>query len=113
LVAILGYGVTQVAALNEQAHVVVGEYLDDLRDEKYDDAYRLLCDQEQAHVTLDRFESRERARPPLRDYRIGEFDINSGKIPVTERYQDGSTNVVTYTFATDPQTARLEICGRE
>jgi hypothetical protein len=112
-VAILGFGVTQVAALNEQAHVVVGEYLDDLRDEKYDEAYRLLCDKEQAHLTRDRFEAREKARTPLRSYTIGEFDINSGKLPVTERYQDGSSDLVTYTFESDPKTAKLEICGRE
>jgi hypothetical protein len=113
LLAILGFGITQVAALNEQAHVVVSEYLDDLRDEKYDDAYRLLCDREQAHLTRERFESREKARTRLRDYQVGEFDINSGKLPVTERYRDGSTDVVTYTFESDPKTAQLEICGRE
>lgn len=113
LVAILGFGITQVAALNEQAQVVVGEYLDSLRDEKYDDAYKLLCDREQAVLTRERFEARERARVRLRDYTLGEFDINSGKLPVTERYRDGSSDLVTYTFESDPKTAQLEICGRE
>ncbi len=113
LAVLLGFGITQVAALNEQAHVVVGQYLDDLRDEKYDDAYKLLCDQEQAHLTRERFESLEKGRTPLRDYSIGEFDINTGKLPVTERYRDGTSEQVTYTFATDPKTAQLEICGRE
>jgi len=113
LVAFLGFGVSQVAALNEQAHVVVSEYLGDLRDEKYDDAYKLLCDREQAALTRDRFEARERAREPLHDFTVGQFDINTGKIPVTERYEDGTSGQVIYIFASDPKTAQLEICGRE
>lgn len=111
--AILGFGVTQVAALNEQSRVVVTEYLDALRDQKYDDAYKLLCDKEQSSLPKDRFAARERARAQLRDFQVGEFDINSGRLPVTERYADGSTDTVTYYFENDPETAQLEICGRE
>jgi hypothetical protein len=112
-VAVLGFGVTQVAALNEQSRVVVSEYLDALREDKFDDAYRLLCDSQQERQSKENFTAQQESRPQIRGYDLGEFDINNSRLPVTERYADGSTDVVTYYLEPDPQTAKLEICGRE
>ena len=112
-VAVLGFGVTQVAALNEQSRVVVSGYLDALRQDKYDDAYELLCDRQQARQSKESFASQQENRPQIRGYELGEFDINNSKLPVTERYADGSTDLVTYYLEPDSQTAQLEICGRE
>lgn len=112
ITAIFGFGVAQVAALNEQSQVVMTRYLEAIQDEKYDEAYELLCDAQQEATTKDRFAARERARGDLKSFDIGEFDINTGKLPVTERYGSGSADQVTYVFANDPKTAQLEICGR-
>lgn len=111
--ALIGFFVTQVAATNEQSQAVVGSYLEALREQDYDAAYELLCDDEQAELSKDRFASRERARKRLQSYDIGEFDLNSGTVPVTERYRDGTTDVVTYVLEPDEKTAQLEICGRD
>ncbi|WP_157631593.1 hypothetical protein [Catelliglobosispora koreensis] len=112
ITAIFGFGVAQVAALNEQSQVVMTRYLEAIQDEKYDEAYELLCDAQQQATTKDRFAARERARGDLKSFDIGEFDINTGKLPVTERYGSGPSDQVTYVFANDPKTAQLEICGR-
>ena len=111
--ALIGFFVSQVAASGEQARTVVTKYLDALRDEKYEAAYELLCDEQQEALTPERFESRERVRKKLRDYSIGEMDLATGAVPVDERYRDGSSDQVTYLLVVDEGTAELEICGRE
>jgi hypothetical protein len=112
LTAFFGFGVAQVAALDEQSKVVVTSYLDAISEQKYGEAYDLLCDEQQARVSENTFAQRERGKPELSSYDLGEYDINLNQLPVTERYRDGSTDQVTYQFANDPATAQLEICGR-
>ncbi|WP_117210849.1 hypothetical protein [Allorhizocola rhizosphaerae] len=111
--AMVGFVVTQVAATDEQSKAVVGDYLDALRDADYDKAYDLLCDEQQQGISADRFEARERSRKRLESYEIGEMDITTGGVPVTERYRDGSIDGVTYFLEADPKSGQLEICGRE
>ncbi len=111
--AVVGFVVTQDAAVDEQSRAVVGGYLDALRDGDYDEAYEKLCDKDQARLSKDRFEARERARKPLQSYEIGELNLNSLAVPVTERYRDGTSANVTYRLQQDPNTAAFEICGRE
>lgn len=111
--ALIGFFVTQVAATNEQARAVVTDYLEALREEDYDAAYKLLCDDEQEHLTPERFENRERLRQEIQSYEIGEFDLTNGSVPVSERYRDGTSDQVTYFLVTDEKSAELEICGRE
>jgi hypothetical protein len=111
--AFVGLVVTQVAATNEQSRTVVTRYLNALRDDKYAEAYDLLCDEEQAALTKDRFETRERARKKIESYEIGEFDVYNDSVPVQESYRDGTTDEVRYFLKPDNKDARLEICGRE
>lgn len=113
LTAIIGLVVTQVAAANEQSRAVVGHYLSALRDDKYDEAYDLLCDEEQASLSQDRFETRERSRKKISSYQIGEFDVYDDSVPVREVYRDGTTDDVKYFLKPDSGDAKLEICGRE
>ena len=113
ITAFIGLVVTQVAATNEQSRAVVSHYLDALRNDKYDEAYDLLCDEEQAVVSQDRFETRERARKKISSYQIGEFDVYNDSVPVHESYRDGTTDDVKYFLKPDGKDAKLEICGRE
>jgi hypothetical protein len=113
LTAFIGLVVTQVAATNEQSRAVVTRYLDALRDGDYDQAYQLLCDEEQEALTQDRFETRERARKKISSYQIGEFDVYNDSVPVHEAYSDGTTDEVKYFLKPDSGDAKLEICGRE
>jgi hypothetical protein len=112
LAAFIGLVVTQVAATNEQSRAVVTDYLDALREEDYDSAYDLLCDEWQERATKDQFETSERARKKIDSYEIGEYDVYDDSVPVDERYRDGTTDKVKYFLRPDRKTARLEICGR-
>lgn len=113
LTAIIGLVVTQVAATNEQSRAVVSRYLDALRDGEYDEAYEMLCDEEQEALTKDRFETRERSRKKISSYKIGEFDVYNESVPVEEAYSDGTSDRVNYFLKPDDSDATLEICGRE
>src|SRR5690349_10644471 len=56
--ALIGLGTSMSEALDEQAHVVVGHYLDALRDGKYDTAYGMLCDKAQDDETPTEYRGR-------------------------------------------------------
>ncbi|MEV0455153.1 hypothetical protein [Catellatospora methionotrophica] len=117
LVAGVGLAVTGVQAINERAHVTVGTYLDALKAKKYEQAYELLCEDEQQRLDLARFTSREQARPErIQSYELGEVELEGTSgitLPVTERYTDGDSEQVVYRLAQDPKTTDLEVCGRE
>ncbi len=117
LVAGVGLAVTGVQAINERAHVTVGTYLDALKAKKYEQAYELLCEDEQQRLDLARFTSREQARPErIQSYELGEVELQGTSgitLPVTERYTDGDSEQVVYRLAQDPKTTDLEVCGRE
>jgi hypothetical protein len=117
LVAGVGLAVTGVQAINERAHVAVGTYLDALKEKKYDQAYELLCEDEQRRLDLERFTSQEQSRPErIQSYELGEVELQGTSgitLPVTERYTDGDTERVVYRLAQDPKTTDLEVCGRE
>jgi hypothetical protein len=112
LTALFGFAVATTAATKEQSTVVMTEYLNDIKAGKYDEAYKHLCDAQQQKVSKDQFASREKARGQLNSYTIGEFDLNTGELPVTESYGNSAPDQVIYQFANDPKTAQLEICGR-
>ncbi|GAA1610534.1 hypothetical protein GCM10009679_13110 [Saccharothrix algeriensis] len=114
LVAGVGLAVTGVKAINERAQVAVGGYLGALKDERYEDAYDMLCDAEQRRLTLDRFTSQERARPDrLASYELGDVELAADiTLPVTERYTDGDSAQVTYLLVQNTKTTALEVCGK-
>lgn len=114
LAAVVGLGVTGVQALEEQARVVVGDYLDALRQGKYEQAYGLLCDREQQATSLSRFSMRESSRPKIVSYDLGELEVDADlTMPVTQTYAGGDTDVVRYPLEQDTSTGKLEVCGRE
>ncbi|MFD0593982.1 hypothetical protein ACFQZ4_17115 [Catellatospora coxensis] len=86
-------------------------------EKKYDQAYELLCEDEQRRLDLERFTSQEQSRPErIQSYELGEVELQGTSgitLPVTERYTDGDTERVVYRLAQDPKTTDLEVCGRE
>ena len=116
LIAVIGLVVTQVAATNEQSRAVVSRYLDALRDDEYDQAYELLCD-ERAGGAEPRTGSTARERGPQEDPRLRDRRVRRLQrlgLPVTEPTADGTTDDVTLLSQARTQSdAQLEICGRE
>jgi hypothetical protein len=111
--ALVGIAVTTPGAVNEQAHAAVGEYLGALKRADYPAAYGMLCDQIRAQESENEFESRQRSRPPIADYRLGDVDLNKPQVevPADITYTSGGQVTVTYQLAQDPSTATFEVCG--
>lgn len=111
--ALVGFVVSNVAAVNEQARTVMTDYLEALRDEDYEAAYNLLCDSQQQEFTTDDFRAAARGPGIVERFVIGEVDIATDPytVPVTQTYRDGSSEHVTYLLVLDEKSAQLEVCG--
>lgn len=112
IAAVIGLGVTGMEAVKEQAHVVVGDYLDAVSDREYDKAYQLLCDDAQRRESPREFEQRASAEPQISDYRIGEAGLNNEvSVPVDVTYTGGGRDTLRFFLDQDSNTGAMEICG--
>ncbi|OJF11763.1 hypothetical protein BG844_24440 [Couchioplanes caeruleus subsp. caeruleus] len=121
LVLVLGGGVaatvglTTVAtrALNEQADVVVSDYLDALRDRRWSSAYDMLCQDTKDTTTEAEFTSEATAREPITAYDVGDLNPMKLSAPVDVTYADGSTDRLEAYLAQNPRTGGFEVCSIE
>ncbi|BCJ51503.1 hypothetical protein Asp14428_29780 [Actinoplanes sp. NBRC 14428] len=121
LVLVLGGGVaaavglTTVAtnALNEQADVVVGDYLDAIRDRRYGAAYDMLCQQTRDTRSEAEFTREVSAEEPIASYDVGRFDMVQLSAPVDVTYVDGSTGRLRAYLAQNRRTGGFEVCRIE
>ncbi|MCU7728751.1 hypothetical protein ODJ79_33995 [Actinoplanes sp. KI2] len=111
LAAVIGILVSTQGAAQERAQAAVSEYLNALRDGKYDKAYDLLCDDAQQAESENAFESRVSDEPVIRSYTMGKFDIVSWTMPVQATYDDGSDAQLEARLGTDQDTGEFEVCG--
>ncbi len=112
--AVVGLVVTGTRAVNEQAQVVVGNYLDAVRDEDYPRAYRLLCDEAQDDENADEFATRVRAQQPISSYDVGEASLAAELVvPVDVTYRAGGSGTLRFYLAQDGGTGQLEVCEIE
>ncbi|MBB5869735.1 hypothetical protein F4553_003114 [Allocatelliglobosispora scoriae] len=109
--ALIGITVTLTGAIQEQGKVVVGHYLDALRDEDYSDAYALLCNNLQQEETKAQFTNRVDGEPRPATYTLGELDLQALELPADIKYTDGSTDSVRFRLSQDTDTGQLEVCG--
>ena len=115
LAAAIGVGAVTGRALNEQAEVVVSDYLDDVKAQRYSEAYDALCDRTRSRVTEAEFTSDAQADEPIRDFRVGEMnlaDVNLN-VPVTVTYADGRTAQLKAYLGQDRDTGRFQVCSLE
>ena len=108
--ALIGVGVSASGSLQERAHAAVSQYLDALRDDKYDKAYRLLCDEAQDDETLGEFRTRVSAMDPIERYDLGRFNLVTLSVPVQATYEDGSTGQLEAYLGQDRDTGEFEVC---
>ncbi|PZM98172.1 MAG: hypothetical protein DIU79_00805 [Actinobacteria bacterium] len=110
--AMFGLVITGTKAINEQARVVVGDYLDAVRQEEYDRAYAMLCDSEQQRESPPEFERRMAAAPRIRSYTIHDVTLaHEIVVPVDVTYDPGGQRTVRVVLEQDKQTGQLEVCG--
>jgi hypothetical protein len=100
-------------AMDEQAQVVIGDYLDDLEAKRYSEAYDQLCGPERARTTEAEFTSRAATEEPISSWRIGEVNLNTLGVPVDVTYANGETARLQATLGQNPETGQLQVCSLE
>ena len=102
-------------ALNEQVHVVVRDYLDDVRAKRYNEAYDEQCQQAKDRESRAEFAGRVAEEDPIASYRIGDISLTSlnQSVPVDVTYADGGTGQLYVSLGQNPQTGRYQVCGVE
>jgi hypothetical protein len=108
-------GLTRVvsSAFNEQAEVVVGNYLDALRDREWSQAYGQLCATAQQEETESQFTSRVSTEELITSWDVGAVDLTRLSAPVTATYADGDTADLQAHFEQSRETGGFEVCSIE
>ena len=115
LTALVGLTVVMGRALNEQAEVVIGAYLDDLSNRRYAEAYDSLCAEAKQQTTRAEFVSEAATMEPIEDYDVGTLDLTAVEltVPVEVTYADGDTRRLTAYLGQNRQTGEFQVCSLE
>jgi hypothetical protein len=111
--AAVGLVTVMGSALNEQADVVVSDYLDALRDREWSQAYDKLCPQAKQRETETQFTSRISAAEPIASWDVGTVDLVELAAPVAVTYADGDTADLRAYLAQSRETGGFEVCSVE
>jgi hypothetical protein len=115
IATIFGLVTVTSRAFNEQVHVVVREYLDDVRAKRYNEAYDEQCQEAKDEESRAEFAGRVADEDPIASYRIGDISLTSlnQSVPVDVTYEDGDTGQLYVYLGQNPQTGRYQVCGVE
>ena len=115
LAALIGLGTVMERALNEQARVVIGDYLDDVNAKRYAEAYDSLCAETKTQVTEAQFTSDQAGQDPIRSYTVGDLPLTSVDlaVPVEVTYTDGSTGQLRAYLGQNRETGQFQVCSIE
>jgi hypothetical protein len=114
IAALVGLIVTGTAAINERAHTAVEEYLQAVGAERYDQAYRMLCDELREQESLSEFRSQVVGAPKVREYVLHETRLrNDGDIvvPADVTYTNDVQESVNYRVTQDSGSGEIRFCG--
>jgi hypothetical protein len=105
---------TGIRALNEQARVAVGGYLDAVEAENFVEAYSRLCDDAKRQESVQQFSARLADEPHISGYTLYEASIAEQIVlPADVRYDTGQQQTLRFVLIQDTQTGELEVCGVE
>ncbi|MEV4707015.1 hypothetical protein [Actinoplanes sp. NPDC049316] len=113
LAAVIGLTTVATRALNEQADVVVSDYLDAVRDKRYTEAYDMLCQQTKDTETEAEFTSQVSAEKPIATFDVGDVELTQMSAPVDVTYTDGSSAELRAYLAQNRRTGGFEVCRVE
>jgi hypothetical protein len=115
LAAAIGLVTVMGKALNEQAHVVVGDYYSAVRDKRFAEAYDSQCQEVKDQESQAEFTHRFDASNAVTAYRIGDVDLTSVdlNVPVEVTYAGGTTGQVEVHLGQSRDTGEFQVCGLE
>jgi hypothetical protein len=113
--AVIGLVTVMSSALNEQAHVVVGDFFDAVKAKRYGEAYNAQCQQVKDEETQAEFANRISSGDPIANYSVGDVDLASVDlaVPVQVTYTDGGTGQLQVHLGQDRETGAFQVCGIE
>lgn len=110
--AVVGLIATGTRALNEQARAVVSHYIKAVNEDKFDEAYALLCDDAQRGESEGEFAERVSREPDIASYTLHDLQLTGDlSLPADVRYANGSRDTVRFLLAQDRRSGELEVCG--
>jgi hypothetical protein len=112
LASFAGLVITGTAAINEQSHAAVEDYLQAVGAGRYRQAYQQLCDELRERQSLGEFTEQVSAQPRVSEYELRESRVrNNGDIvvPADVTYEDGEETAVTYRVVQEGGAIRF--CG--
>jgi len=112
-VAGVGLGRVMTSALNEQADVVVGDYLAALRDREWAKAYDMLCAEARTEENESQFTSRISTGERITGWEVGDVNLVRLAAPVTITYADGDTADLQAYLGQNRETGGFEVCSVE
>ena len=103
------------SALNEQAHVVVGDFFAAVKAQRYNEAYRSQCQEVKEKETQAQFTQRITATGPIASYAVGDVNLTSVElaVPVKVAYTGGGTANLQVYLGQDRETGEFQVCGIE
>ncbi len=110
--ALIGLTTVMTRALNEQAEVVVGDYIEDINARRYADAYRSLCADARSAQSEAQFTSQVADDEPIEDFSVGTVDLTDPDlpVPVDVTYADGRTARLQAYLGQNPETGQFQVC---
>jgi len=109
--AAVGLISVMTSALNEQADVVVTDYLESLRDREWSQAYDQLCETAKQEESESEFTSRVSTAELITSWDVGSVDLNGSTAPVTVTYSDGDTAELRAYLEQNRSTGGFEVCS--
>jgi hypothetical protein len=109
--ALVGLAVAGTQALDEQGRAVTGDYYGALVDDRYAEAYDLLCRDLRERESRAEFERRVTAEPAITSYRVGDVDLNDLTVPVDVTLDGGGQETQRVTLTQSSSTGQFEVCG--
>ncbi|GAA4961852.1 hypothetical protein [Actinoplanes utahensis] len=109
-----GFFTAFTSALDEQAQVVVGRYLDDLRERDFGGAYEQLCQDARDTEAKADYVARMTDSEPLRSYSFRELTMGIQIVlPVDLIYVGGDRVQAAAVLGQNTQTGEFEVCELE
>jgi hypothetical protein len=110
--AVIGLVTVMNRALNEQAEVVVSEYLEDVGARRYAEAYASLCAETRATLTEAQFTSQVADDEPIRSFDVGTVALTDVDlaVPVDVTYQNGDTARLRAYLGQSQETGQFQVC---